>query len=131
MRRPRWSAIVAYALLTLGAIVVAFPLLFALSYSFITPGEVATYPPPLLPAAPGIPADPTRAVGLLAHRWRFVAALLPLDGVAARASGARDGRDLWVPVDIQPILLAAAHHQRAADAHHASRHRAAARRGDA
>ena len=52
MRRPLATRILAYAVLVVGAILVAFPLLFALSYSFMTPGEVATYPPPIIPASP-------------------------------------------------------------------------------
>ena len=41
-----------YALLAIGSIVVAFPLLVALSYSFMTESEIATFPPPVFPAAP-------------------------------------------------------------------------------
>jgi sn-glycerol 3-phosphate transport system permease protein len=38
-----------YALLTIVGLLVALPLLLALSYSFMTEAEIATYPPPLLP----------------------------------------------------------------------------------
>ena len=41
-----------YGLLALASIVVAFPLLLALSYSFMSESEIATFPPPLFPAAP-------------------------------------------------------------------------------
>ncbi|HEV2011798.1 MAG TPA: carbohydrate ABC transporter permease [Candidatus Limnocylindria bacterium] len=41
-----------YVLLTVASVVIAFPLLLALSYSFMTPSEIATYPPPVLPSAP-------------------------------------------------------------------------------
>jgi len=41
-----------YGLLAAASIVVAFPLLLALSYSFMSESEIATFPPPLFPAAP-------------------------------------------------------------------------------
>jgi ABC-type glycerol-3-phosphate transport system permease component len=41
-----------YILLTIAAILVAFPLLLALSYSFMSESEIATFPPPVLPMAP-------------------------------------------------------------------------------
>lgn len=41
-----------YILLTIAAILVAFPLLLALSYSFMSESEIATFPPPVLPKAP-------------------------------------------------------------------------------
>jgi ABC-type glycerol-3-phosphate transport system permease component len=41
-----------YILLTVAAILVAFPLLLALSYSFMSESEIATFPPPVLPQAP-------------------------------------------------------------------------------
>ena len=41
-----------YALLAVASIIVAFPLLLALSYSFMSESEIATFPPPLFPAAP-------------------------------------------------------------------------------
>ena len=43
-----------YALLTVMAIVVAFPLLIALSYSLTPEGEVHTFPPPVIPAHPSL-----------------------------------------------------------------------------
>ena len=43
-----------YVLLIVGSIVVAFPLLLALSYSFMSESEIATFPPPILPAAPNL-----------------------------------------------------------------------------
>lgn len=42
----------AYALLAGLAILVAFPLLLALSYSFMSESEIATFPPPILPKEP-------------------------------------------------------------------------------
>jgi len=41
-----------YTLLAVASIIVAFPLLLALSYSFMSESEIATFPPPLFPAAP-------------------------------------------------------------------------------
>ena len=41
-----------YVLLTVAAIVVAFPLLLALAYSLMSESEIATFPPPIFPAAP-------------------------------------------------------------------------------
>jgi sn-glycerol 3-phosphate transport system permease protein len=41
-----------YLLLTIAAVLVAFPLLLALSYSFMSESEIATFPPPVLPQAP-------------------------------------------------------------------------------
>jgi sn-glycerol 3-phosphate transport system permease protein len=46
--RPRTVGV--YVLLTLASIIVAFPLLLALSYSFMSEGEIASYPPRLLPS---------------------------------------------------------------------------------
>lgn len=48
----RVSRIGAYLLLAAAALVVAFPLLLALSYSFMSESDIATYPPPLLPERP-------------------------------------------------------------------------------
>jgi len=45
-------ALPSYALLAVGSIVVAFPLLLALSYSFMSESQIATFPPPLIPATP-------------------------------------------------------------------------------
>ena len=41
-----------YIFLAIASIVVAFPLLLALSYSFMSESEIATFPPPVLPKAP-------------------------------------------------------------------------------
>ena len=41
-----------YALLVIGSIIVAFPLLLALSYSLMSESEIASFPPPILPEAP-------------------------------------------------------------------------------
>jgi sn-glycerol 3-phosphate transport system permease protein len=41
-----------YALLTAMSLVVAFPLLIALSYSFMSERDISTYPPPLIPVRP-------------------------------------------------------------------------------
>lgn len=46
--------VVNYALLTIVAILVAFPLLLALSYSLMSESEIATFPPPVLPLAPSL-----------------------------------------------------------------------------
>ena len=43
---------IAYAVLVIGSLVVAFPLLLAFSYAFMTPSQIASYPPPVLPATP-------------------------------------------------------------------------------
>jgi sn-glycerol 3-phosphate transport system permease protein len=40
-----------YLLLAVGSILIAFPLLLALSYSLMSESEIATFPPPLLPKA--------------------------------------------------------------------------------
>jgi sn-glycerol 3-phosphate transport system permease protein len=41
-----------YLLLTVMSIVVAFPLLIALSYSFMSERNISTFPPPILPVSP-------------------------------------------------------------------------------
>jgi len=52
-RRPlRPGRIGAYGLLLVASLIVAFPLLLALSYSFMTEGQIATFPPPILPTNP-------------------------------------------------------------------------------
>jgi len=43
-----------YVLLVIGSIIVAIPLLLALSYSFMSESEIASFPPPILPAAPSL-----------------------------------------------------------------------------
>jgi ABC-type glycerol-3-phosphate transport system permease component len=48
----RLGTVASYALLIVGSIVVAFPLLLALSYSLMSESEIATFPPPLLPTRP-------------------------------------------------------------------------------
>jgi ABC-type glycerol-3-phosphate transport system permease component len=48
----RLGTVASYALLIVGSIVVAFPLLLALSYSLMSESEIATFPPPILPARP-------------------------------------------------------------------------------
>ena len=45
-----FRTVASYALLVLGSIVVAFPLLLALSYSFMSVSEIATFPPPVFPS---------------------------------------------------------------------------------
>ena len=51
--RPFPAARVAtYAILVAVSLLVAFPLLLALSYSFMSESEIATFPPPLLPLRP-------------------------------------------------------------------------------
>jgi sn-glycerol 3-phosphate transport system permease protein len=42
----------SYVLLAVVAVLVAFPLLLALSYSFMSEFDIATFPPPVLPAHP-------------------------------------------------------------------------------
>ena len=55
MRRPlRPRTAGAYALLGVTAVLIAFPLLLALSYSFVGASEIATFPPPLFPKAPNL-----------------------------------------------------------------------------
>src|SRR3989441_9563543 len=44
----------SYLLLALVSILVAFPLLLALSYSLMTESEIATFPPPVLPMQPSL-----------------------------------------------------------------------------
>ena len=46
------GALAKYALLVVASIIVAFPLLVALSYSFMSESEIATFPPPVFPAQP-------------------------------------------------------------------------------
>ena len=48
----KWSKAGTYALLIATSVVVAFPLLIALSYSFMSESEIATFPPPLFPVDP-------------------------------------------------------------------------------
>jgi sn-glycerol 3-phosphate transport system permease protein len=50
--RPRRGALLAYAALTGASLLVAFPLLLALSYSLMNESQIATYPPPVLPPEP-------------------------------------------------------------------------------
>ena len=50
--RLRLRTLGLYALLALASLVVVFPLLLAVSYSFMSEGEIASYPPRLLPSAP-------------------------------------------------------------------------------
>jgi ABC-type glycerol-3-phosphate transport system permease component len=52
-RRPlQPRQIAAYVILTLVALLVAFPLLLALSYSFMSERDIVQFPPPILPANP-------------------------------------------------------------------------------
>jgi sn-glycerol 3-phosphate transport system permease protein len=51
-RRFRPGRIGAYALLTVGSLLVAFPLLITLSYSFMSESDIITFPPPVLPKNP-------------------------------------------------------------------------------
>lgn len=53
-RRRRIGAdrVLTIVLLVLASLLVAFPLLLALSYSLMSEGEIATFPPPVLPAHP-------------------------------------------------------------------------------
>lgn len=44
--------ILSYLLLVLGSVLVAFPLILALSYSFMSESEIATFPPPVFPLRP-------------------------------------------------------------------------------
>jgi sn-glycerol 3-phosphate transport system permease protein len=44
--------VLTYALLAVGSAVVASPLLLALSYSLMSESQIATFPPPILPATP-------------------------------------------------------------------------------
>lgn len=49
MRRRPYGT---YLLLAISSLLVAFPLLLAVSYSFMSESEIATFPPPLLPSQP-------------------------------------------------------------------------------
>lgn len=51
-RALRPGRVVSYLILALVAILVAFPLLLALSYSFMTESDIVTFPPPVLPVRP-------------------------------------------------------------------------------
>jgi ABC-type glycerol-3-phosphate transport system permease component len=51
-KAPRTVGI--YAILIAGSVLVAFPLLLALSYSFMSESDIATFPPPVLPPAPSL-----------------------------------------------------------------------------
>ena len=54
-RRPfRPGRVWTYLLLLAAAVLIAFPLLLALSYSFMSASEIATYPPPIIPSAPNL-----------------------------------------------------------------------------
>src|SRR5947208_53666 len=44
----------SYLLLTIVSVLVAFPLLLALSYSFMSEFDIATFPPPVIPAHPSL-----------------------------------------------------------------------------
>ena len=46
--------LLAYASLALASFLIAFPLLLALSYSLMTESQIATFPPPVLPATPSL-----------------------------------------------------------------------------
>jgi len=48
------GTVAKYALLVVASIVVAFPLLVALSYSFMSESEIATFPPPVFPSQPSL-----------------------------------------------------------------------------
>jgi sn-glycerol 3-phosphate transport system permease protein len=48
------GTVAKYALLVIGSIIVAFPLLVALSYSLMSESEIATFPPPVFPAQPNL-----------------------------------------------------------------------------
>ena len=39
-----------YGLLAIGSVLVAFPLLLALAYSFMSESEIATFPPTIVPS---------------------------------------------------------------------------------
>ena len=51
-RRIRAGRIGAYALLVVGSLLVAFPLLITISYSFMAESDIITFPPPVLPKNP-------------------------------------------------------------------------------
>jgi sn-glycerol 3-phosphate transport system permease protein len=52
-RRPlRARSVAAYVILTIVALLVAFPLLLALSYSLMAERDIVQFPPPILPAHP-------------------------------------------------------------------------------
>jgi multiple sugar transport system permease protein len=64
------SAIVINATLIVGAILVAFPLLWMVSVSFMPRGAASTYPPPLLPSAPTL--DNYRELFTQHTAWRYM-----------------------------------------------------------
>jgi len=54
METTRVGRLGAYSLLAVGSLLVAFPLLLALSYSLMSESDIATFPPPVLPARPSL-----------------------------------------------------------------------------
>jgi len=50
--RPRLTALLIHAVLSLGAVFMLLPMLWMLATSFKLPGEIAVWPPHLLPATP-------------------------------------------------------------------------------
>lgn len=66
-RRPLpLGTIASYLLLIVGSTLVAFPLLLALSYSFMSESQIATFPPPLFPSPPTL------------HNYEDVLATIPI-----------------------------------------------------
>jgi sn-glycerol 3-phosphate transport system permease protein len=66
-RRPfTLRTLATYALLAFASSLVAFPLLLALSYSFMTEAQIATFPPPVIPSQPTL------------HNYEQVLATIPI-----------------------------------------------------
>jgi multiple sugar transport system permease protein len=73
-RTPR--TVLVNALLVVGAVLVAFPLLWMLSVSFMPTGAASTYPPPLLPADPTLDNYRELFAKHAAGRYMFNSALV-------------------------------------------------------
>ncbi|HYU82238.1 MAG TPA: carbohydrate ABC transporter permease [Candidatus Polarisedimenticolia bacterium] len=79
----------SYVVLAALAILVAFPLLLALSYSFMSEAEVATFPPPVLPAHPSLANYETVLATIPIGRYllnSFIVSLAVLTGQLITAS---------------------------------------------
>src|SRR4029079_9799339 len=79
----------SYVVLAALAILVAFPLLLALSYSFMSEAEVATFPPPVLPAHPSLANYETVLATIPIGRYllnSFIVSLAVLTGQLIPAS---------------------------------------------
>jgi sn-glycerol 3-phosphate transport system permease protein len=50
----RLRRIASYVLLAIASLIVAFPLLLAVSYSLMSESQIATFPPPIIPSSPTV-----------------------------------------------------------------------------